>query len=349
MSGPGRPRGADRNAQHEGSRASRRWLRSLAVTAALLPASGGGWSQTATPAPPAAAASASASAPAAGDAVLETARRSVRSTTEWLARGVDSWFGDKPPTEGGQVSNGLLSLNLIKRQGERADPNVRFGARFRLPNVEQRAYLFVGRDDQREIVTDKPEAFSRQQLLLPQRNADRAFFAGFGLSLPDAADFRLGFRGGLKPYAQARYWKGWQFGDQDLIDFRQTLFWTLDDRLGSTTALSYAHGFSPTLAGRWLNAATITQRSRKFEWSSIFGLHQSHGTDRLLSLELLFSGRQGADVRVADYGLQLKWLQPIHQDWLLGEIIVGQFHPRPDLSRERIRAWALGGGLRMKF
>ena len=33
--------------------------------------------------------------------VLESTRQSVRSTTEWLARGVDSWFGDKPFAEGG--------------------------------------------------------------------------------------------------------------------------------------------------------------------------------------------------------------------------------------------------------
>jgi len=42
--------------------------------------------------------------PSDADNVLEGTRRSVRSTAVWLASGVDSWFGDKPFAEGGEVS-----------------------------------------------------------------------------------------------------------------------------------------------------------------------------------------------------------------------------------------------------
>lgn len=281
--------------------------------------------------------------------VAESTRSAVRSTVEWLASGVDSWFGDKPFSEGGEVTQGQLSLSLLKRQDQSLDTGVRFNARFRLPNVENYKYLFVGNDNRREVITDQPEAFSRQQLLLPSDRRDSSFFAGFGMRLIEAVDFRLGVRSGLKPYAQARYRHDWQLSPTDRIDFRETLFLTRDDRLGSTTVGSYEHALSSTLAARWLNAATITQESPKFAWSSNLGMHQSFGAQRVLSVEALFSGVAGAAVPVSDFGLQTKWIQPIHKDFVLGEIIVGHFWPRADALSRRGRAWALGGAITLKF
>jgi hypothetical protein len=283
------------------------------------------------------------------ETVFEPARRSVRSTTEWLARGVDSWFGDKPFSEGGKVSDGRLSMFLLTRQHESPDLSVRFNARVYLPNLQDRAYLFLGRDDSRETVTDQPDALSRQQRLLRENNADTSFFAGLGFSLQDLVQFRIGFHGGLKPYAHARYGHAWQMSDADRVDVRETLFWTVDDRIGSTSALSYEHAYSSTLLLRWLSAATITQKSKRFEWSSSVGAYRTFGDQRLLSLEALCSGLQSSGVPVTDIGMQVKWEQPVHKDWLLGEILVGHFWPRPDAQTERMRSWAVGAGLKMLF
>ncbi|WP_397533626.1 hypothetical protein [Roseateles sp.] len=281
--------------------------------------------------------------------VADSARRQARSTAEWLARGVDGWFGDRPFSDGGKVSEGELSLRLLKRQDDSLQHDLRFKARFRLPNLEENAYAFIGRDDQREVVSDKPNAFTNEQLLLKGNAEDRSFFAGVGVRLRNSVDLRLGLRGGFKPYAQARVGRQFWLSSRDLLELRETLFITSGDKLGSTTALSYEHAVSSTLAWRWLNAATITQRSRKFEWSSSLGAYQSFGTQRLLSLEGLVRGVQSSGVPVADYGLQLKWEQPVHRDWLIGEAIVGHFWPRPDALSERGRAWAVGASLRMKF
>ena len=290
-----------------------------------------------------------AKAAAEADPVFEPARQKVRSTTEWLARGVDSWFGNKPFSEGGKVSDGRLSLFLLSRQHEHVDLSLRFNARVWLPNLQDRAYLFLGRDDSRETVIDQPDALSRQQRLQKENNADNSFFAGLGFLLHDSVQFRVGFRGGLKPYAHARVGHVWQLGNADVIEVRETVFWTLGDHFGSTTALSYEHTYSPTLVIRFLNSATVTQDTRKFEWSSILGAYQSFGDQRLLSLEALCNGLQGSGVPLTDYGLQAKWEQPVHKDWLVGEILIGHFRPRPDAQSERGRAWALGAGLKMRF
>ena len=286
------------------------------------------------------------------DEVLESARKSVRSTSEWLARGVDGWFGDKPFSAGGRVSDGRLSVGLRTRQHQSPTFSVRFSARFRLPNVESRAYLFLGLDDQRDVIADTPAVFSRQQRLQqlqPESTTDNSFFGGIGVLAYDSLQFRVGLRGGLKPYAQARFGQAWHASDVDLADFRETLFWSLDERLGSTTALSYDHAYTSTLAVRWLGSTTITQASKHFDWASSIGAYKSLGHLRLLALEALVSGTQGSGIGASDFGLQTKWSQSIHKDWLLGEILVGYFWPRPDSQSRRIRAWALGLGVKMMF
>ena len=323
------------------------WL--LAAGASLL------WLRPAAaeaPAPPAAAASASAAgeaAPTTTEDLLETTRRSVREGTEWLARGIDSWFGDRPFEQGGKVSDGRLDINTLHRQDTGSYANVRLNARLRLPNVERFGYLFIGRDDQRDVVTDTPDAFSRSQRLVNDRATEQTFLAGLGLTLHDTLDFRIGIRGGLKPYAQARYGQAWVLQDSNVLEARETVFWTPGDRLGSTTALSWGHAFTPALGVRWLTAATITQDAPKFSWSSNLGVYHDLGGQRLLSAEAVSIGTQGSGVAVTDYGVQLKWQQPIYKNWLLGEAVGGHFWPRPDPALPRGRAWALGYNLKMRF
>ena len=282
------------------------------------------------------------------DVAIESTRSTVRSTAEWLARGVDSWFGDRPFEDGGEVTNGRASIGLTKREGDDAKLSLRFNARFRLPNLERRAYVFVGRDNPRDVVTDKPGALSNQDRLLRETREERTFFAGLGGDLSDAIDLRLGFRR-AKPYAQARYRYGWELEQRGLIEFRQTVFWTLQDSFGSTTALSWERAYSPTRAARWLTAATITRDTRKFAWSSILGGYQSFGERRLLSLEALTSGEEGTGVGPSEYGVQARWTQPVVENRLIAEFLVGQFWPRPDVLTPRRRVGALGAHLKMEF
>lgn len=283
------------------------------------------------------------------DELLETTRRSVRSTAEWLARTVDGSFGDKSFDQFGKVSNGRVDLSLHKRQGEARQFDLRFNASFRLPNLEERVHVFIGNDDQRDVVTDNPQAFTQQQRLIESRPTDHSFFAGLKLPLLDSFEFRLGVHGVLKPFAQMSYDRSWKATEDDVFEFRETLFWTIDDHFGSTTVGSYAHAFTPTLYGRWLNSATITRAANRFAWNSSVGAYQTFGAQRVLSLEALLSGVQGSGVGVSEYGLQVRWEQPVYRTWLLGELAVGHFWPRKDVSSERIGVWGLGATLKMKF
>ena len=281
--------------------------------------------------------------------LAESTRQKVRSATVWLARGVDGWFGDQPFEDGGEVTNGQISLSLLKRQGESVDSALRFNVHLRLPNAEKFGYVFLGRDDLRDVITDKPTEFSRQQRITRDRTEPPSFVAGLGLNLPNSVALRVGFRGGLKPFVQARYTRDWVLPSGTAVDFRETVFWAKDDRFGSTSALSLEHALSPSLALRWLGSATITQESPKFAMSSTVGAYQSFANQRLLTWELLMDGTLGSGVGLSDYGTQLKWQQPVYRDWLLIEVLGGHFWPRPDAASPRTRAWAVGSSLKMRF
>jgi hypothetical protein len=98
----------------------------------------------------------------------------------------------------------------------------RCGSRFGRHNLEDKTYGFIGRDDRRDLLTDRPGPFSRQDRLRAVDACDQAFFAGLGRSLNDQVDLRLGLRGGLKPFAQVRFRQTWPPSEVDLVDFRQT-------------------------------------------------------------------------------------------------------------------------------
>ncbi|MCS7100251.1 MAG: hypothetical protein NZL99_00995 [Burkholderiaceae bacterium] len=281
------------------------------------------------------------------DSLLAGTRRGVRDTLEWLARGIDAWFGDAP-LDRRRITSGLLTVSGYWREREGGDYRVRLNARVRLPNVEERIYVFLGRDNEREGVADTPAQLSRQDRLLAESAEDRGFFAGVGLALRSNLELRLGLRG-IKPYAQARYRKPWDLTERDRLEFKQTFFWRVSDGLGSTTAVAYEHDYSPTFAVRWLTAATITQRSERYEWSSVLGAYQTFPALRLLSLELVGSGAQRTGVALTDYGVQVKWLQPVYRDWLFVELTVGHYWPRPSVEVERSEAWAAGAALTMRF
>ena len=146
-----------------------------------------------------------------------------------------------------------------------------------------------------------------------------------------------------------RYKKPWALGPDDLIEFRETLFLSVDDHLGSTTVLSYDHDFTSTLTGRWVNSATITQENPHFEWLSSLAAYKSFGRQRLLTVEVLATGLEGSGVAVEDYGAQVRWEQPVYKNWLIAEFVVGHFWPRRDPALARGRAWALGAGLKLDF
>lgn len=286
-----------------------------------------------------------------GDAdieMIESAREYTYQGSYWLARTVNSWFGDTPFEGKGKVS-GYVRLNGLWDQREGTKVNARFRLRVRLPNLQDRAYAFIGQDNKDEIVRDQPNSFSREQLLLREdRRQDQSFFAGLGYGLRDNIDFRVGFRGGLNPYVQARYRNEWELSPRDMIYFRESLFWSAKDSFGSTTVVDYEHALSSSLLVRWSTVGTITRRTDGFEWQSGLGLIKDFPGIRTASVEALVQGSSG-EVDVSNYGVRTSWRQPVYKDWVFGKVTLGHFWPKDKQVRSREQAWALGASLDMHF
>ena len=279
--------------------------------------------------------------------LLDATRAVVRDATAWLVRGIDGWFGDRPFEQRGRVG-GRIRLGTLWRQDEGFDWLTRFSVRAELPNLRERgAFLYFGRDNQRDVVADRPEGFTRREALRPETREDQSFFAGLGSDAERLVSFRLGFRGGLKPYAQGRLRQVWEVGERSQFEFRETVFWTLDERFGSTTAAFFDTLVGPSLALRWQTAATISQESDGVEWSSSVGLYRAFGFQRQLSLEGLVNGATANDFTVSEYGVRARWEQPVYKDWLLMEAIVGYFWPRRGSTSTREQALGIGLSLQM--
>lgn len=282
--------------------------------------------------------------------LIDTTREQAHRLAYWIGDSVNSWFGDKPFSEGGKVSNGRLRVHTRWQERKGFKGGASFRARLSLPNLKDKAYLFFGQDNKEELVSDQPEAFSRQQQLLAEnRRHDQTGFVGLGIMLHDHVDFRAGFRGGIKPYVQGRYARQWMLSALNRAEFRETVFWRIKDGFGSTTAVNFEHLYSPSLSLKWQNAATVTKQTDGFSWSTSLGLFKAFGDLRLLSLEALAGGETGSDIDVGEYGLRMKWKQPVYREWLLAEFILGHFWPKEKTDSERDRSWAVGAGVEMRF
>ncbi|MCC4117289.1 hypothetical protein LLG90_18195 [Aromatoleum toluclasticum] len=284
-----------------------------------------------------------------GSSILDRSRVVVHDFTEGVARRVDSWFGDKPFEQGGKVS-GQIGFKFLARQHENPDASFRFGARLDMPNVKERSYLFFGQENERELVTDQPEPFTRRELLLPEdRRQDQTLFAGVGYALRDNIDFRAGLRSGIKPYAQARYKKDLVLGERNRFDFRETIFWNRKDGVGSTTGLNFGHAFTRSVAFRWQLAGTISDETDGLAWSNSMGIFKTFGDQRSLSLEALIGGMTAGSDNVSETGVRAIWKQPVYRDWTLVEVSLGHFWPQGDAKDDSERGWALGVGFQILF
>ena len=284
------------------------------------------------------------------DTWLDTTRVGVQYSAHYAVSTVDGWFGDRSFDEHGTVS-GSLKLGLLLREDDGADFTPRLRLRVRMPNLSQRAYVFIGRENKEEGVQGTPDTFSRSQLLLPEdRNQDQSFFVGLGYFFRENIDFRVGVRGGYRIFARARYWQDWWLTDQSFVDFSQTVFASVRDGVGTTSGLNYTYLFSDDLSFRWRNAATIsTETDDGVAWSSAAGVIRHFPRERDLALDVVASGEANARVPVREYGVRMIYRRPFLREWLFAEGIVGYFWPRDDDDPMRRESLAAGVSVEMLF
>jgi hypothetical protein len=281
---------------------------------------------------------------------LETTREYVYEGFYWLVEGVDGWFGDKPFDESGGRVSGSVLIRTLYREDDGFDGGVKFRLDVDMPNVSERAYVFIGRENESELVTGQQETFTRSQQLLPEsRSEDTTLFVGIGYMLRDNFSLSAGVRGGYKVYTQARYREDWWLAERSNLAFRQTFFLAVDDGLGSTTGLNFTQVLNERRVFRWLNSVTYGTETDGVEWSTAAGIAQSLSGQREISLDLLANGETDSAVDVNEYGVRSIYRRPLYRDWLIGDFILGYFWPRDEDDPERQESWAAGLNLTLRF
>lgn len=281
---------------------------------------------------------------------LDTTRARTYQATYWFVKSVDSWFGDKPFEESGGQVDGSLYFRGLYREDQGIRSNLRFRLKVDMPNVSERAYLFLGRANEQELLDDRPDTFTRSQLLLPDDNKeDQTYFVGLAYALREALSFRVGVRGGYKLYTQLRYYHLWRLGQQSHLEFSQTLFLAVSDGLGTTSSASFSAPLSESRRVRWRNTGTISTETDGVDWSSALGIVQNLPQQSQLALDLLANGQSDAKIGVREFGVRGVYRRPVWKEWLVGELIVGHFWPRDDNDPVRGESWAVGGGVEMFF
>lgn len=95
----------------------------------------------------------------------------------------------------GKVSRGRVRFRTVWRENDDVDVKLRFRARMELPNLKDKAYVIIGRENKDDLVRDTPEGFIEQQHLFERTDSDdEAFFAGLGFKVLDQLSFSVGLR-----------------------------------------------------------------------------------------------------------------------------------------------------------
>jgi hypothetical protein len=107
------------------------------------------------------------------EASVESARSAARAAAIWLASGVDSWFGDKPFGEGGEVSDGELNVKFYSRQDQKD-----YSVTFSTPSCPTwSTTTFTGRDTI-DVVKIGRRFAAKRRLLQHNSTLDTTFLPG---------------------------------------------------------------------------------------------------------------------------------------------------------------------------
>lgn len=288
------------------------------------------------------------------DAWIDRMRQAVAQRVCASAVWFDSFFGDERLYEETDAPYGRLGVRVPWDERDGFDLDVDFRAKVVLPQAERRLNAFLRRGNRDDFITDSDDTF--QDLPEVFRDvADDEWLLGLGYNPARSESARLDFDAGIKldwppdPFVKARYRKRMFVTDKRLGRFRQTLFWELDEGLGTTTRFDLERLVRPRLLARWRTVTTLSQSTEGVDWQTGLTFYQYLGGERAMAYQLGIFGETDDDVPLQDYVVQLIYRQKAFRDWLFIELRTSVSWPREELDEVRETNYGLGVGFEMKF
>lgn len=284
--------------------------------------------------------------------ISETARM-LHETLCGASLWFDGLFGERN-IEAARRAHGRLETSATYSEYYGFKERVRLDVRVDLPNLENRASAFIGRDDDDEFVRDRSEGFALRSQF-PSVDDDDKWMAGLGYSLPGNRNFRSDFRVGARDlreprvFVQNRIRYNAYADERNLLHLRATPFYNSRDGFGITPGIDYSYVITATRLLRWSNIGTLSENTEGFDWRSAVILYQSVGEGRGLAAETFARGATADRVPLREYGARLVYRHPLAQQKLFLELVSGYSWPREDVLDEREGSFLFAAGLELPF
>jgi hypothetical protein len=286
--------------------------------------------------------------------MLDETRRLLEETLCSTALWADSLFGEKGDIEAARKVHGHIELSGGYSQFEGSKIRFRVDVRAELPTLKHRVNAFLGRDNENDFLRDRSEGFALRSQF-PRLDDREGWLGGLGYSLPETDRLRSEFRVGVHGLNPPQVFVQWRmrlniYSDLDDIYYlRATPFWNSDDGVGLTTNFDMSHVLSPTRLVRLSTAATRSQSTDGIDWRTAVILYQNLREGRAIAFETFVRGVTQAEVPLAEFGLRTIFRQPLLQQKLFLELILGYSWPRVDPLLPRDGAVGTGMSIDMPF
>ena len=268
----------------------------------------------------------------------------------------DGFFGDRRFDRESGRTFGRIGLSAFWDQRDGIDPKLRFRARLALPQLEERASLMIGRGSDQELIEERPDL---QDAVPGNFNSveDDSFLVGLGYNrgqgLKRGFDFSVGVKVRLppEPYVKAAFRRAWELSESTLLRIRPLAYWRYEEGVGTTLNVDIDHLFTKTSMLRWSNTANISQdpEVNGARWLTYLSLFRALSNRRAISYHVLAGGETEDEVKLQNYGFELRYRQRILREWLFIEFLTSLTWPKEFVTEQRESNIGVGVGFEMYF
>ena len=290
------------------------------------------------------------------DKWLDRAQTRLYDSTCGVAAWFDGFFGTPRHDATNEETYGRLGMSALWDQRDAWDQKVRFRARYALPAMREKSYFFFGKGDEKEVIEESrgPDIDSLPTTFNTQEDDSFLFGLGYGKGgLDRGTRFQVGAVLGfpVTPFVKLSYRRAWPLSEKDLLRVRPMTYWRSDEGLGASLNLDVDHLFADNLMLRFGNWGNVSQSKdiQGVSWGSSLVLFQGFSNRRALTYKVLIQGETHAEVRIQNYGFELRYRQRVLRKWLFLEVGSSVTWPREFSVEERNVNWGASIGLEMYF
>jgi len=276
--------------------------------------------------------------------------RTVCQTAAW----VDGFFGDSRYDRETGNTFGRVSVGNFYDQRDGWDSDFRLRARYPFPALRNKATILVGSGDEQELIEERTTSGQENLPSTAGRNSSDSLYIGFGFQGFDKGNSGLDYGVGLKVrsspelVAKTTYRKSWRTSERSEIRARPIAYWRSEEGFGSTLHLDYDYLISDAMLFRWGNFGNVSEDEEVdgMDWGSSFSLFQVLSKRRALTYRVFVNGETEAEVKLKNYGFELRYRQRILREWLFIEYLGRISWPREFIIEDRDTN--LGAGIRLE-